>query len=134
MILRVAKVTILLSLLTTSRSHYHSSNATYNATLQCLFHEPDGVLGTFIDYRWTSLSEFLYVASELMIFTGVAEFLCAQAPYSMRGLIVGIVLALLGIYVPIFNTVELIYEKMSLNWATRLISCGFWYLLTKISL
>ena len=97
-------------------------------------HEPDGVLGTFIDYRWTSLSEFLYVASELMIFTGVAEFLCAQAPYSMRGLIVGIVFALLGIYVPIFNTVELIYEKKSLNWATRLISCRIWYLLTKISL
>ena len=45
----------------------------------------------------------------------------------MRGLVVGIVFALLGVYLPIFNAVELIYEKKSLNWATGLISCGFWY-------
>ena len=43
-----------------------------------------------IDYRLYSIPEFISAISYIMILVGAIEFLCAQIPYSMKGLIVGI--------------------------------------------
>ena len=134
-LLRLGKLSVLLILLTYSRLSYSkyvgSSN---NTTLPCLFHGPEGFLGAYLDYRWTAVSEFLYVTSDLMIYIGCLEFLCAQVPYSMKGLVLGTVYAFSAVYIPSFNAIKLLYGTKSLNWGSGVISCGFWLFVTKISL
>ena len=136
-LLRLGKFAVLLILLTYSRlsySKYVGSLNKFNATLPCLFHGPEGFLGAYLDYRWTAVSEFLYVTSDLMIYIGCLEFLCAQVPYSMKGLVLGTAYAFLAVYIPSFNAIKLLYGTKSLNWGSGVISCGFWFYMTKISL
>ena len=40
---------------------------------------PIGLLGAYTDYRWTILSEIVYVTSDWMIFIEILEFFCAQS-------------------------------------------------------
>ena len=134
--LRLGKLIVLLILVTYSRFSYSKNTIgiSKNATVPCLFHEPDGFLGAYIDYRWTALSEFMYVASDLVLYIACLEFLCSQVPYSMKGLVLGTTYAFLGIYITSFNALEPLYGKKVLNWGNGFINCGFWYILTKLVL
>ena len=133
--LRLGKPVLLLILVTYSRLNY-SKNVGFsnNATLPCLFNGPDGFLGAYLDYRWTALPEFLYVASNLIIYIACLEFLCAQVPYSMKGVVLGTTYAFLEVCILFLIAIELLYGKKSLNWGSGVISCGFWFFVTKISL
>ena len=134
---RSAQIILHLILVTISRHQYYSTmdgKASINATIQCLFHEPNGFLNNYIDHRWTALSSILTASSDLLIYIGTLEFLCAQVPYSMKGLATGIMYAFLGLYLSLFNAVEAVYTNKSILWSTGIISCGFWYLLTKLCL
>ena len=136
-LLRWIRLIVLLALVTYSRQTFINSKGHYSNTtvsLPCLFQEPPGFLSDYIDYRWTILSKIIYATSDLMIFIGSLEFLCAQVPYSMKGLAVGIVYTFLAIYISAFSAIQQIFEKPSLTWGTGVISCGFWYLVTTISL
>lgn len=134
--LRIGKVLVLLVLVTYSRvSYLRHIRPSLEASLPCLFHISDGVLGAYVDYRWTTISEFIYAVSDLMIYIACIEFLCAQGPYSMKGLVIGMAYAFISVYIPVFNyALEALYGKKSLNWGHGAISCGFWSFLTKISL
>ena len=69
-----------------------------------------------------------------MIIVAFLEFLCAQVPYSMKGLVTGIAYTFLVIYIPAFSAIKQIFKKQSVMWGTGVISCGFWYIMTEISL
>ena len=132
-ILRIAKLATLLTLVTVARYIYQSTS-NGRGSLPCLFHGSLGFLGAYVDYRWTVLSEIIFVASDVMIFIGTLEFFCAQVPYSMKGLVLGTIFALLGLYLPTFTAMKFIFERKSVNWGTDVVSCGFWYFLTKLFL
>ena len=105
-----------------------------NSTLQCSFYEPPGVLGTYLDYRWIALLEFLNVVSDSLIIIGMLKFYCAQVPYSMKGIVAGIAYSIIALYIPVCNAIETMFEKPSLTWETGEISCEFWYFITLLSL
>ena len=131
--LRLAKLIVLLILVTYSRLSFSKNvGVSNNTTLPCLFHMPNG--SSYLDHRWIAVPEFIYVSSDVLIYIGSLEFLCAQVPYSMKGLVLGTTYAFLGVYIPLFNALELLYGKRSLNWGAGIISCSFWYFMTKISL
>ena len=134
--LRLGKLIVLLILVTYTRfSHLKNTvDISNNATIPCLFHEPDGFMGAYIDYRWNALPEFMYVASDLVLYIACLEFLCSQVPYAMKGLVLGLTYAFLGVYIASFNALEPLYAKKSLNWGNGLINCGFWYIFTKLVL
>ena len=132
-ILRLAKLTVFLILVTCSRLNFSKDvEISKNSTLPCLFHQPTGT--SYLDYRWITVPEFIYASSDMIFYIGTLEFLCAQVPYSMKGLVLGTTYAFLGVFIPSFNALELLYGKRSLNWGSGVISCGFWYFITKISL
>ena len=131
-LLRVSRVVVLIIMVTHSRQNYLETNSS-NSTLPCLFQESDGLLGPYIDYRWTAIPEFLCAASDVMIIIATLEFLCAQVPYSMKGLMVGFTLTFLTFFSPTFNAIQKIFEAKQLSWGTGVISCGFWYFITKLS-
>ena len=66
----------------------HSSNNT-STTPPCMFYSHHGPLSGTQDGRWMLLLEFLSVASVLTFFIGAIEFYCAQVPYKMKGLVIG---------------------------------------------
>jgi hypothetical protein len=60
-----------------------------NVTIQCIFWEEDGALSSTVDSWWMAIPNILNSVSFTLLGVGVYEFICAQTPYSMRGLIFG---------------------------------------------
>ena len=75
-------------------------------------------------YWWILIIPRLaYGFSDLFMFVSVLNFTCSQAPYSMRGMLIGTFYLLHGLFVGLGDLIFL-----QLRYATtRLISCGFWY-------
>ena len=130
---QVSRLIVLVIMLTHLRQNYLETNSS-NSTLPCLFQESNGFFGQKIDYRWAAIPEFLSAASDVMIYTATLEFICAQVPYSMKGLMVGFALTFLAFFTPTFNAIQKIFEIKTLSWGTGVISCGFWYFISKLSL
>ena len=132
-ILRLGKLIAQLIIVTFSRKYNLQTEDLNNGTLPCLLYESPGVSATYyINYTWNIFPEVLSVVSDLLIYIGALEFLCAQVPYSMKGLVTGTVYALLAIYISAFSKLQQFYTKKSTHWGSGVISCEFWFFTTKI--
>ena len=70
--------------------------------------------------------------SNMLIYTGVFEFICSQSPRSMKGLLIGLLYAIRGLY-QLFATLLVIPFRVSvISYTIHHISCGFYYYLTNI--
>ena len=128
---------VLIILITYVRSKYtelESTSHPHNYTLHCLFHEKsNSLMNDIIDYRWFTLVEFLFAASDTMLLIGTIEFFCAQVPYSMKGLVAGCYYGCLGLYVMFnFGLSKAFMAKLHIWESNTTFNCEFWYLLTKI--
>ena len=117
--------------------YQYTKNATSsfgNGTLRCLFQEKSlGYLGNFLDYKWFFIPDFFCLVSILLIGIGAIEFFCAQIPYSMKGLVSGIIYGLLIIIV-LLDKLPTSLLLTRFHWSMGAISCTFWYLLAKFIL
>ena len=138
-VLRVAKYVVLIALTTYARFNYKITEITTatplhpNSTAQCLFQASVGSLGSAIDGRWYIIPQILSSLSDLLIVISIIEYFCAQVPYSMKGLMAGIIYALLGQFVAL-NELFLLPFTLIKSWSGGIISCGFWYLSTKTAI
>jgi peptide/histidine transporter 3/4 len=130
-ILRLGKLIAQLTVVTVSRKYYVQLS---NGTLPCLLYESPQVSGTHVNYTWNIFPEVFCVASDLLMYIGTLEFLCAQVPYSMKGLVTGTVYALLGLYISAFSELQRFYTTNSTHWGNGVISCEFWFFATKIAM
>ena len=73
--------------------------------------------------------EILLAISDSFVLVGGLEFFCAQVPYSMKGLVAGIIYGFIGIFMMLSQEAVLAFKMKSLDWGTGILSCGFWYLL-----
>ena len=72
---------------------------------------------------------------ELLVFIAVLEFLCAQSPYNMRGLIIGIFYFLYGIFSALVSLVMLIFAGAFIRTSSSVVlSCGSSYTLGVVSI
>ena len=134
-LLHLSSLVLLLTLITYKRHTYIDSETSGNSTLQCLFHEPPEFLEARLDNRWNILSGFLSNMGDAMYSITILEYLCAQVPYSMKGIVAGLFFACMGSFLPIFSLVYFVFETTHFtNWGTGVISCEFWYFVTKICL
>ena len=127
---------LLASYVLIARHNYIAQSRYRNATIQCIFLDEDhGTLSSSFDIRWMALQSFLNSVSLCALSLGGVEFICAQTPYSMRGLISGagygsvILFTLVGVAIthPFMMNLSI--------WKTGgIINCGFWYLLLVIVL
>ena len=83
-IIQIMRVTTLIAVDVISR-HNHL----YNATIQCIFLEVHGLLSQSLNHRWLAIPQYLHLISLTFLLTGLIEFICSQAPYSMKGVIIG---------------------------------------------
>ena len=127
-IFQIIRVTTLIAFDVISRHNYLKSE--YNATIQCIFHESRGLLSQSLNYRWLAIPQYLHFISLTFLLTGVIEFICSQAPYSMKGAIIGAQYTLLSICsTPILVIIGVLYKNHLSSLGTGTISCEFWYAL-----
>ena len=125
--------TILLALITYARVHYIDTstiNSSSNATLSCLLNRSTDFLGDTLDYKWTILLDITWVASQQFFVIRVLQFVCAQVPYSMKGMVAGIAYGLGSLFMALSQAISLPFRSKSIAWSTGALSCSFWYLLT----
>jgi len=92
----------------------------------CFYHlsqEPISSTVIHIDYRWLVLGQLLYGIGVQLIITCGIEFVCAQAPYSMKGSIIGIGFLPTGLSIAICQ----VLLKFMHNWTRNSgIDCDIW--------
>jgi peptide/histidine transporter 3/4 len=133
-IFQVVCVTTLMAFDVISRHNFLKNE--YNATIQCIFQErSNGLLSQSLSYRWLAIPEYLHYISLTFLLTGIIEFICSQAPYSMKGVIMGAQYTLISICsIPILVTNVVILNTESLSSLGKgTISCEFWYALLIIA-
>ena len=70
----------------------------------------------------------LSALSHMLIYTAVFEFICSQSPHSMKGMFIGVLYAIRGLYQLVATLLVLPFAFLTI----RPISCGFWYYLMNI--
>ena len=132
LILQIIRYIVLVIFVTLSRRHYLINDKFTNNTLVCVFDNDSTIT---YDFRFYAIPEFISSASFIMILVGGIEFLCAQIPYSMKGVIVGLYYCLLVIFFLFGQGTIFIFEATSSSWSDNaLFGCEFWYLQIKLIL
>ena len=133
-VLQIGTILALMIFELLSRQSYLKENG-YNETVLCVFYK-DQALATKLNYHWIAVPDTLLVISTLLTAIGGLEFIAAQVPYSMKGVLLGVCYCSLIISGTV-NDISLIVgpfqQKLSI-WGTGVISCGFWYALFHIVL
>ena len=127
LLLHIPAIVALMVLVVVARHSYLNYNTSNNDTIQCIFHEADGALSSSLDYRWMTIPNLLYSLSITAITIGALEFLISQAPYSMRGLLMGSAYGMLALFAALTVVISIPFTKISSIWGTGMLSCGFWY-------
>ena len=69
--------------------------------------------------------------SHMLIYTAVFEFICSQSPHSMKGLLIGLLYAIKGLY-QLLATILVVPFAVGYNYHPSHMSCGFYYYLVNI--
>ena len=129
---------IVLSVLLTVAHHYDyilaSNLPAANVTNHCIFHnDPVSWTSDALDYRLFAIPEVISAVSFALIVVGSIEVLCAQVPYSMKGLVIGIFYGSVGISVFLNDLIVQLFIWKSYLWRIgSIFNCGFWYLQVKL--
>ena len=127
-LLHMARVITLMAFDLSAR-HTYLLHHGHNVTLQCVFDEAHGTLSSAFNYKWMALPDFFFYTSALFFTIGGFEFICAQSPYSMRGLIFGTAYGCFVLFSTLGYGITQPFTRPSNIWGSGIISCGFWFLL-----
>ena len=123
---------VVLILLDILSRHIQLNNNRYNTTLECDINRQSEIQKGKLSTTWLILTSYLQNIAILFIMVGIIEFLYSQSPYSMRGLIFGMqYMLMILLSAPAVIIIEVFRERFSI-WGTKIISCGFWYMLMAI--
>jgi hypothetical protein len=66
-----------------------------------------------------------------MLYIGATEFISAQVPFFMKGLVIGMIYCSFYVSSALWLVVSLPFIRIHSIWGTgfRTLSCGFWYML-----
>ena len=111
-----------------SRKNFLDQNG-HNATVSCALYSDHQRLATKFNYNWIAIPNTLVVLSTLMMVIGFLEFISAQVPYSMKGVIFGVSFCSAIAAASLHAVVSIPFKRQLSIWGTGLISCEFWYAL-----
>ena len=106
-----------------------------NATnITCLLESSESTYSVWnslpLDYRWLIIPYITYSFGLFFVLTSAIQFVCAQSPYSMRGLLFGMLYSFMGISILVSYLVLLPLELTVHKWPPSRYGCGVWYLLS----
>ncbi len=123
-----------LSLLLTIDAMGHSHSGMYNASTCAFYHQNSSNAAIKISY--TSLIPVIVVVSigEMLVSISAFEFICAQSPYDMRGLILGLYFMINSLYMGAICMILTAFALGFKDYAGTSLSCGTWYIISIIAL
>ena len=114
---------------------YQNSSGSHEVSVECAFNtsiDQDGILP--LDYKWMLIPYTLVPIAQFLLLTSATEFLCAQSPYSMKGLLFGFMYGAVGFFLIIGYSISkpfqdhVIVRKMSFGYG-----CLAWYLVLNLA-
>ena len=132
-VLQIVRIVALMLIEVKSRDLYFKHYGS-NATIQCTFSEKGGILSSTFNIWWMAIPSTLNSISCILLGIGGYEFICAQTPYSMRGLIFGATYGSGTFFMLVGYGISEPFTRHLIDWGTGVISCGFWYLLLNVLL
>ena len=91
-------------------------------------HLPDPSSTDFLNTAYLIVQHTLSALSNMLIYIGVFEFICSQSPTSMKGLLIGLVYAIKGLFQLIAAAVTVPFY-VPWNGKSTFPSCGFYFYL-----
>ena len=95
-------------------------------TFKCLLQTDIAYPKIDINVHWVILPNILNGLSMFFIILSGIEFVCAQAPFSMKGLLLGLACALFGLGVLIHAVISQPFKDPKV-WQKSPLTCGMWY-------
>jgi hypothetical protein len=88
----IVRVLTLMAYNVISRHNSLQMNGT-NITTPCLFEtlSSKGALNKSFNYKWITVPDFLSTISLTMLYIGLVEFISAQVPFFMKGVMIGMI-------------------------------------------
>ncbi len=83
-----------------------------------------------LDYKWLLIPQAILGLSLYLTTSSGAEFIIAQTPYSMRGLLIGCILSLFAASVAIFHNLYFYVISLLKEEIQYMKMCGIWYYVT----
>ena len=127
-LLGIARIIVLMIFNVVSRQNFIMEN-NMNETIGCLFQSSHGVLHNNFSSKLIVLPNVINCVCMLMIYSGTVEFLAAQVPYSMKGLMIGLSYYFILLSIGAWIVITIPFRQYSSLWGSGIISCGFWFLL-----
>ena len=122
---------LIISLLCIEIATYYSQLNLNNTQLtQCIFMDDQyPLLG--INRTWLFVPGFLSGLSILLLVISGFEFLWSQAPSTMKGMIVGLAYAFLGLHTLLHTAISspFVFKSSLIKWEHASLTCGTWYFL-----
>ena len=116
----------ILSLLGIESASYHLNSITNSTEVYCVV---QSATNYHINFYWIIVPEvFSGLSSYVLILAGI-EFICAQAPFSMKGLTFGISYGLYGIASLLQIVISVPFLFKQAEWIRAPLTCGIWYFL-----
>ena len=130
---QIARAQVLMASILKAR-HTYLETYGHNSTIECIFSDNNEDLSDSFDSRWLVLQNILNSLSVAMLTVGGAEFICAQTPYSMRGLMFGSAYGGFAVYAVVAYGLNQPFITQSNRWEKgKSISCGFWFLILNLA-
>ena len=128
MVVLIEKVLTLMAYNVISRHNSLQINR-HNATILCLFETHKGALNTTFNYKWITIPDFLSTVLITMLYIGAIEFISAQVPFFMKGLMIGMTYCSFYLFSALWLAVSLPFICTHTIWGTGTLSC-MWILVS----
>ena len=113
--------------------HYQNQSVNYiNTTCLLDLTHYHTVSSLSLSYTWIIIPTVTYNLGSYLLVTVLIEFICAQSPYSMKGLLFGAAYGMIGLFI-VINLAWLVpLQYASKKWAQdiQLVGCGTLYFLS----
>ena len=106
---------------------YHSLPENDKANLTCFLGDPTSHIA--MNYKWLYLPQVVSGFGRFYLVYAVLEFICARAPYSTKGLLVGFLYGLLCFSWLFFSLLLLPIHLTADKWSPVPYGCGMWFYL-----
>ena len=127
-IIQIVRVIIIIAFDLTARKTYAEHHN--QTTPECIFRYDQGALSSSFNSHWIAFVQLLDIISLTVLSISGIDFLASQTPYSMRGLIIGTGYGSIFVFMMIGYGIYWPLTEQPSTWATGIISCEFWYLLS----
>ena len=88
-----------------------------------------------VSYLWLYIPSTLNALAMMLVLIGTFEFICAQSPYAMKGLMFGVFYCSNGLFLLLGLLIRWVFQAVYMNQHTaRFPPCSFWYYILNIAI